>query len=51
MKLKKYTLIFILGIVNGLILNLVDLSFWHEVSIGAIMATIVMIIFRNKFLF
>ena len=51
MKLKKYTLIFILGLINGAILNLFDLSFWLEVSIGAIMATIVMIIFLNKFLF
>ena len=51
MKLKKYIFFFSLGIINGVILNLVDLSFWLEVGIGAIMATIVMIIFRNKFLF
>ena len=51
MKLKKYTLIFILGIINGAILNLIDLSFWLEIGIGAIMAIIVMIIFPNKFLF
>jgi len=49
MKLKKYIFFFTLGIVNDLILNLIDLSFWLEVSIGAIMATIVMIIFCNKF--
>ena len=48
MKLKKYTLIFILGIINGVILNLIDLSFWLEVGIASIMAIIVMIIFRNK---
>ena len=48
MKFNKYILLFILGIVNGLILNLVDLSFWSEVGIGAIMAIVVMIIFRNK---
>ena len=51
MKFNKYILLFILGIVNGLILNLVDLSFWLEIGIGAIMAIIVMIIFPNKFLF
>ena len=44
----KYLKIFIIGIINGVILSFIDLSFWHEVGIGAIMATIVMIIFRNK---
>jgi hypothetical protein len=48
MKLKKYTLIFILGLINGAILNLIDLSFWLEVGIVSIMAIVVMIIFRNK---
>ena len=48
MKLKKYTLIFILGIVNGTILNLVDYPFWLEIGIASIMAIVVMIIFRNK---
>ena len=48
MKLNKYIFFFTLGIINGAILNLIDLSFWHEVGIGAIMATIVMIIFHNK---
>ena len=51
MKFNKYILLFILGIVNGLILNLFDLSFWLEIGIASIMAIIVMIIFRNKFLF
>ena len=51
MKFNKYILLFILGIVNGLILNLFDLSFWLEIGIESIMAIIVMIIFRNKFLF
>ena len=48
MKLKKYLLIFTLGIINGAILNLIDLSFWLEVGIVSIMAIVVMIIFRNK---
>ena len=51
MKFNKYILLFILGIVNGLILNHFDLSFWLEIGIASIMAIIVMIIFRNKFLF
>ena len=48
MKFNKYIFFFTLGIISGLILNLIDLSFWHEVGIGAIMAIVVMIIFRNK---
>lgn len=39
---------FIIGIINGLILNLVDYPFWHEVGIVSIMAIIVMILFRDK---
>lgn len=39
---------FIIGIINGLILNLVDYPFWHEVGIGSIMAIIIMILFRDK---
>lgn len=48
MKLIKYIFPFLLGIINGVILNLVDLSFWLEVGIASIMAIIIMIIFRNK---
>ena len=48
MKFNKYILLFTLGIINGLILNLFDLSFWLEVGIASIMAIIIMIIFRNK---
>ena len=49
MKLKKYTLIFILGLINGTILSFFHLSFWLEVGIYAsVMAIIVMIIFRDK---
>ena len=48
MKLKKYIFFFSCGIINGAILSFFDLSFWLEIGIGAIMATIVMIIFRNK---
>lgn len=44
----KYLKIFLIGIINGAILNLFDLSFWLEVGIASIMAIIVMIIFRNK---
>ena len=44
----KYLKLFIIGMIMGTILNLIDLSFWHEVGIGSIMAIIVMIIFRNK---
>lgn len=44
MKLKKYILLFTLGIINGAILNLVDYSFWLEVGIASIMAIIVMIL-------
>ena len=47
----KFLKIFLIGIINGTILNLFDLSFWLEIGIGAIMAIIVMIIFPNKFLF
>ena len=47
----KYLKIFIIGIITGTILNLVDYPFWLEIGIASIMATIVMIIFRNKFLF
>ena len=48
MTLKKYIFFFTLGIVNGLILNLFDLSFWLEVGIATVMAITVMIIFRDK---
>ena len=48
MKFKKYILLFTFGIINGAILNLIDLSFWLEVGIAFIMAIIVMIILRNK---
>jgi hypothetical protein len=51
MKLNRYIFFFTIGIINGAILNLVDYSFWLEVGIASIMAIIVMIIFRNKFLF
>jgi len=44
----KFLKIFLIGIINGAILNLIDLSFWLEVGIATIMAIIVMIIFRNK---
>ena len=44
----KFLKIFLIGIINGAILNLVDLSFWSEVGIATIMAIIVMIIFRDK---
>ena len=48
MKFTKYILLFTFGIINGAILNLIDLSFWLEVGIVSIMAIVVMIIFRNK---
>ena len=48
MKLNKYIFPFLLGIINGTILNLFDLSFWLEVGIASIMAIMVMIIFRKK---
>ena len=48
MKLNKYIFPFLLGIINGAILNLVDYSFWLEVGIASIMAIVVMIIFRDK---
>ena len=44
----KFLKIFLIGIINGAILNLIDLSFWLEVGIASIMAIIIMIIFRNK---
>ena len=48
MKLKKYTLIFILGLINGAILSFFDLSFWLFVLEVGIMSIIIMIIFRDK---
>ena len=48
MKLNKYIFPFLLGIINGAILNLFHLSFWLEVGIASIMAIMVMIIFRKK---
>ena len=45
----KYLKLFIIGMIMGTILNLVDYSFWLEVGIACIMAIIVMIIFRDKF--
>ena len=48
MKLNKYIFFFTIGIINGAILNLIDLSFWHEVGIASIMSIIVMILFRDK---
>jgi hypothetical protein len=44
----KFLKIFLIGIINGAILNLVDYSFWLEIGIASIMAIVVMIIFRNK---
>jgi hypothetical protein len=44
----KFLKIFLIGIINGTILNFIDLSFWHEVGIASIMSIIIMIIFRNK---
>lgn len=32
----------------GLILNLMDYPFWHEVGIVSIMSIIIMILFRDK---
>ena len=47
-KLKKYILLFALGVAMGEILTFLDLSFWLEVGIASIMAIVVMIIFHNK---
>ena len=47
-KHMKYLKIFIIGIINGAILNLIDLSFWSEIGIYASVIAIIMIIFRNK---
>ena len=44
----KYLKIFIIGMITGAILNLVDYSFWLEISIYASVIAIIMIIFRNK---
>jgi hydrogenase/urease accessory protein HupE len=44
----KYLKIFIIGMITGTILNLIDLSFWLEVGIYASVIAIIMIIFRNK---
>lgn len=43
----KYLKLFIIGIITGTILNLVDYPFWHEVGIASVIA-IIMIIFRDK---
>ena len=47
-KLKKYILLFALGVAMGEILTFLDLSFWLEISIYASVIAIIMIIFRNK---